>query len=61
MIFGTLEESDDIARAFFVFGIFIFRAVRGGKGIVHDDKIVLSVELYIPGTIHHIKGACDLD
>ena len=49
--------------SFFIFDIFIFLAVRGVKRqkIDQDDKIILSVELHISGTIHHIRGACDLD
>ena len=47
----------------FIFDIFIFRAVRGIKGqkIDQNDKIIFSVELHISGTIHHIRGAYDLD
>ena len=53
---------------FFIFDIFIL-GLLGGEGggegkklkIGQDDKIILSVELHISGTIHHIRGAYDLD
>ena len=48
---------------FFIFDIFIFRAVRGvnGQKTASDDKIILSVELDISGAIHHIRGVYNLD
>ena len=48
---------------FFIFDIFIFRAVRGVKEQknAQDDKIILSAELHILGTIHHIRVVYDLD
>ena len=41
---------------FFIFDIFIFQDVRGVKGQkpVQDDKKILSAELHISGTIHHM-------
>ena len=41
---------------FFIFDVFIFQGVRGLKGqkIAQDDKQILSVELHISGSIHHI-------
>ena len=53
---------------FLIFDIFIFWAVRGGGGgkggvkgqkLAQDDKIILSVELDISGTIHDIRGSYD--
>ena len=48
---------------FFIFDIFIFRAVRRVKGQknAQDDKIIPSAELHILGTIHHIRAAYDLN
>ena len=54
---------------FLIFDIFIFWALRGGGGgrgggvkgqkLAQDDKIILSVELDISGTIHDIRGSYD--
>ena len=41
---------------FYIFDIFIFQGVRGVKGqkIAQYDKKIMSVELHISGTIHHM-------
>ena len=41
---------------FFVFDIFIFQGGREVKGqkITQDEKKILSVELHILGTMHHM-------
>ena len=41
---------------FFIFDIFIFRAVWGVKGqkVTQDDKKVLSVAFHTSGIIHHM-------
>ena len=52
-----------ISPGFFSFFIFSFVMVLGGRGgggrvkgqkIAQDDQKILSVELYISGTIHHM-------
>ena len=51
-----------ISPGFFSFFIFSFLMVLGGRGggrvkgqkIAQDDQKILSVELYISGTIHHM-------
>ena len=60
-----------VAFSFFLFffsffEISLFRAIRGrrgrgvkGQNIAQDDKIILSIELHISGSIHHIRGAFD--
>ena len=41
---------------FFIFDIFIFQGVTEVKGqkIAQDNKKILSVELHVSGTIHHM-------
>ena len=41
---------------FYIFDIFIFQGVREVKGqkIAQDNKKILSVELHVSGTIHHM-------
>ena len=57
-IYGTLVWDDDISRCFFFhfFKTLVFWVVSELKGqkMSQTDKIIMSVVLYILGTIHHM-------